>query len=133
SWQGARPDRIQALTHGIAALCTPATARPEGSAAAANVASHSIAAGDEHAIDLPPGTVRAQASPWKWRSNRLRYQYASFVAGGLTGYRVAASTSWASVTVVSACALRPSIQPYPTPSLNCSFCRQSISSGSTPS
>src|SRR5688500_4559084 len=57
-------------THANAALCTPATARPDGSAASANAASHAIAAGVEHAIDLPPGTVRAQASPGKCCSNR---------------------------------------------------------------
>src|SRR5690606_13933558 len=107
-------DLIAALAGGLHAqdlACTPTTARPEGSAAAVNAASHSIAAGEEQAIDLPPGTVRAQASPGKWRSNRLRYHQASFVAGGLTGKRVAASASRASVTCASACALRPSIQP----------------------
>src|SRR5690606_12339048 len=43
--------------------CTPATARPEGSAIAAKLASQAIAAGEEQAIDLPPGTVSAQAVP----------------------------------------------------------------------
>src|SRR3546814_13718640 len=75
--------RVGGVAPTYGALCTPATARPEGSAAAANAASHSIATGDEHAIDLPPGTVRAQASPGTASSNRLRYQYASFVCGGL--------------------------------------------------
>ena len=46
-----------------AASCTPATDRPDGSAALANAGSHSSAAVDEQAIDLPPGTVAAQASP----------------------------------------------------------------------
>jgi hypothetical protein len=55
-----------------AALCTPATARPDGSAAFAKLASQAIAAGDEQAIDLPPGTVSAQAVPGKACSNRLR-------------------------------------------------------------
>lgn len=57
---------------GNAAWCTPATARPDGSAALANDASHAIAAGDEHAIDLPPGTVAAQAAPGNWRSKMRR-------------------------------------------------------------
>ena len=51
-----------------------ATARPDGSAIVANAASQAIAAGDEHAIDLPPGMVRAQASPGNSRSNSSRYQ-----------------------------------------------------------
>ena len=34
-----------------------------------------------------------------------------------------------SVTSFSACAFKLSIQPYPTPSLNCSFWRQSTSAG----
>src|SRR5260370_781711 len=44
----------------LAARCTPATARPDGSAAVANPGSQAIAAADEHAIDGPPGTVSAQ-------------------------------------------------------------------------
>jgi len=44
-----------------ACSCTPATARPDGSAIAAKLASHSKAAGVEQAIDLPPGTVSAAA------------------------------------------------------------------------
>ena len=51
--------------------CTSRIARPEGSARDAKVASHAIAAGDEHAIDFPPGTVRAAASPGK-RSSKIR-------------------------------------------------------------
>ena len=39
----------------------PATARPDGSAIFAKLASQAIAAGDEQAIDLPPGTVSAAA------------------------------------------------------------------------
>src|SRR5262245_41816393 len=85
-----------------AASCTPAIARPDGSAAAANAASHAIAAGEEHAIDFPPGTVAAQTAPGKCCSNSTRYTYASFVAGGLTGNRVAAAASCASLTFVSA-------------------------------
>src|SRR5690606_23889636 len=54
--------------------CTPATARPEGSAAASNAAAQAIAAAEEQAIDLPPGTVRAQDSPGKWRSKMCRYR-----------------------------------------------------------
>ena len=46
-----------------AALCTPDTARPDGSAIFAKLASQAIAAGDEQAMDLPPGTVSAQACP----------------------------------------------------------------------
>ena len=46
-----------------AALCTPAIALPDGSAAAAKLASQAIAAGEEQAIDLPPGTVSAAAGP----------------------------------------------------------------------
>jgi len=45
----------------MASLCTPATARPDGSAIVAKLASHAIAAGEEQAIDLPPGTVSAAA------------------------------------------------------------------------
>ena len=48
-----------------ASLCTPATARPEGSAIFAKLASQAIAAGEEQAIDLPPGTVSAAAWPGK--------------------------------------------------------------------
>ncbi len=44
-----------------ACSCTPATARPEGSAIFAKLASQAIAAGEEQAIDLPPGTVSAAA------------------------------------------------------------------------
>src|SRR5690606_27689562 len=53
---------------------TPATARPDGSAIVAKLASQAIAAGEEQAIDLPPGTVSAAAGVGKWRSNRLRYR-----------------------------------------------------------
>src|SRR5690606_41882255 len=56
------------------ARCTPATARPDGSAIVAKLASQAIAAGEEQAIDLPPGTVSAAAGVGKWRSNRLRYR-----------------------------------------------------------
>ena len=58
--------------HPFAARCTPATARPDGSAAFAKAGSQAIAAADEQAIDLPPGIVCAQASPGKCCSNRLR-------------------------------------------------------------
>src|SRR3546814_3878915 len=69
--------RVGGVAPTYGALCTPATARPEGSAAAANAASHSIATGDEHAIDLPPGTVRAQASPGNASSNRRSEEHTS--------------------------------------------------------
>src|SRR5690606_34923982 len=104
-------NRDEPATQPSAALCTPATARPDGSAAAAKAASHSIAAGDEQAIERPPGTVRAQASPGQASSNRRRYQYASFVDGGLTGNRAGAAASSASPTIRCACAFKPSIQP----------------------
>ena len=45
-------------TLGYAAL---ATARPDGSAILAKLASQAIAAGEEQAMDLPPGTVSAAA------------------------------------------------------------------------
>src|SRR6185437_7957659 len=51
------------LHQATACWCTPRTARPDGSAIAANAGSHASAAGDEQAMDLPPGTVAAQASP----------------------------------------------------------------------
>jgi hypothetical protein len=66
-------------------MCTSRTARPDGSAMAAKAGSQANAAGDEHAIDLPPGTVAAQASPGKYFSKMRRYRYASFVAGVLKG------------------------------------------------
>src|SRR5690606_5147811 len=50
------------------------SARPDGSAIVAKLASQAIAAGEEQAIDLPPGTVSAAAGVGKWRSNRLRYR-----------------------------------------------------------
>lgn len=66
-------DRQQAgAGHANACACTPATARPEGSAIAAKLASQAIAAGEEQAIDLPPGTVSAAAGVGNARSNRLR-------------------------------------------------------------
>ncbi len=55
-----------------ACSCTPATARPEGSAMAAKLASHAIAAGDEQAMDFPPGTVSAAAWVGKNCSNTCR-------------------------------------------------------------
>jgi surfactin synthase thioesterase subunit len=53
------------LAQASEARWTPATARPEGSAAAAKLASQAIAAAEEQAMDLPPGTVLAQATPGK--------------------------------------------------------------------
>jgi hypothetical protein len=53
-------------------VCMPCTARPDGSALPAKAGSHASAAGEEQAIDLPPGTVAAQASPGKNFSNRAR-------------------------------------------------------------
>lgn len=85
-------------------------AHPDGSAALANDASQAIAAGDEHAIDLPPGTVAAQAAPGKLASKMRRYRHASLVCGELSGNRLAAANS-RSLTCASAWALRPSIQP----------------------
>src|SRR5690606_5157785 len=55
------PRVVQAA--GSACACTPATARPDGSAIAAKLVSQAIAAGEEQAMDLPPGTVWAQAGP----------------------------------------------------------------------
>src|SRR5262245_5329610 len=52
-------------TASIADWCTPATARPDGSAILAKASSQAIAAGEEQAIDLPPGTVPAHAAPGK--------------------------------------------------------------------
>jgi|GEM_PF-4244171 len=52
-----------AVDQASAFSCTPFTARPEGSASLANSGSQAMAAGDEQAMDLPPGTVAAQASP----------------------------------------------------------------------
>ena len=109
TWAQLHATWTQPLTS--AASCTPATARPDGSAASANDASHAIAAGDEHAIDLPPGTVAAHAAPGKLRSKMRRYRYASLVCGGLSGKRLAAAANSRSPTCVSACALSPSIQP----------------------
>src|SRR5690606_36462152 len=51
---------------------TPATARPDGSAMLAKLASQAIAVGEEQAIDLPPGTVSAAARLGKNCSNRWR-------------------------------------------------------------
>src|SRR6185437_9454698 len=45
-----------------AAWWTSDTTRPDGSDAAAKLSSHAIAAGDEQAIDFPPGTVLAQSA-----------------------------------------------------------------------
>lgn len=56
----------------IASLCTPATARPDGSAMLAKLASQAMAAGEEQAMDLPPGTVSAAAGLGKKRSNTDR-------------------------------------------------------------
>lgn len=55
--------RRHVVVAGSADACTPATARPDGSAIFAKLASQAMAAGEEHAIDLPPGTVSAQAWP----------------------------------------------------------------------
>src|SRR2546422_683861 len=98
-------------TRGWVARWTPATARPDGSAALANSGSQAIAAGDEQAIDGPPGTVRAQQASGNARANIRRYSSASFVCGGLAGYCVAAPASSASRTVRSACPFSESIQP----------------------
>lgn len=58
---GAVTPWIGACDQASACSCTPATARPDGSAIAAKLASQAIAAGEEQAIDLPLGTVSAAA------------------------------------------------------------------------
>src|SRR6266699_2908391 len=98
-------------TRGWVARWTPATARPDGSAALANSGSQVIATGEEQAIDGPPGTVRAQQAPGNARVNTRRYRSASFVCGGSVGYCVAARASSASRMLFSACPFSASIQP----------------------
>jgi hypothetical protein len=50
-------------------------------------------------------------------------------ASGRGGKRSALAANISSVTISSACCISPSTQSYPTPSLNCSFCRHSTSAG----
>lgn len=47
------PERVLSLNYFSESLCTSSTARPDGSASSLNLASHSSAAGVEHATDLP--------------------------------------------------------------------------------
>ena len=55
--------------------------------------------------------------------------YSSLLSGGLIGNVLLALASISSLIISLAWARKVSIQLYPTPSLNCSFCLQATSSG----
>src|SRR5690606_2186212 len=102
---------------------------PEGSFRFWKEASHANASGVLQATDLTDGTVNAAAVDGKCSVKIDLYRYSSLFCGGLIGNRSAAAANSPSLTRCAAWSFSVSIQLYPTPSENCSFCRQAILSG----
>src|SRR5690606_40028918 len=96
--------------------CTEPTALPEGSFWLRKDASHANASGVLQATEGTEGTVRAAESDGKCSWKIRLYKYSSLFLGGLIGNFLSASANSCSLTFVSACAFKVSIQLYPTPS-----------------